>query len=165
MEHGKILKERSNPPGYRIDGMWGDPRGADEAAILSILLGHVNSQDVPWKLGIEAVKQLIKIQPDGFPRLYVDPSCVNLRRQLGQLHVKESVRRQQDLNEMQGDGNIQHKVDDHAADALRYFVGPFFVLGANSHLEDVYGNSYRGSESESFFRLHSSITLDTHVAL
>ncbi len=164
-EHALILKSRINPPGYHIDGMWGDHRGPDEAATLSNVLGHVASQDVPWKLGVEMLKQLMKPDLHGKVRLHVDPSCSNLIRQLGQLHVKTSVRQAQDLNEMQGDGNIQHKVDDHAADALRYFIGPLFVMGMNSHLEDIYGAQYRGSESEDFLRLRQSMVLDTTMTL
>lgn len=161
-DHGQVLKERYNPTGYHIDGMWGDPRGADEIATLSNILGFVASQDVPWKLGVEATKRLLKLQDDGFPKLFVDPvNCPNLTRQMGQLHVKEQTRNQKiQLNEHSGDGNIQHKVDDHAADALRYFIGPYYVLGAGTHLEDVYGSEYGGSESESFFKLHSKSTME-----
>ncbi len=164
-EHGLILKQRDNPPGYHIDGMWGDHRGPDEAATLSNLLGHVSSMDVPWKLGVEMIKQLMKPNQFGKVRLHVDPSCTNLTRQLAQLHVKNTVRYAQDLNEMTGDGNIQHKVDDHAADALRYLIGPLFVMGMNSHLEDVYGAQYRGSESEDFLRVRQSMVLDTSITL
>lgn len=161
-DHGQYLaKERPNPDNYHIDGMWGDPRGADAIATLSNILGFVASQDVPWKHGIEAIKRLIKKDQGGQPKLYVDPSCTNLTRQMQQLHVKEPSRAQKlDINENVGDGNIQHKVDDHAADALRYFVGPYFVLGAGQHLEDIYGSNYAGSESESFFQLHSQATLN-----
>lgn len=164
-DHAKILRDREQPAGYHVDGSWGDPRGPDEAATLSQFIGHVASQDVPWKLGVEMIKQLLLTDVRDKPRIFIDPSCTNLRRQLSQLHVKDSTRRQQDLNEMQGDGNIQHKVDDHAADALRYFVGPMFVLGMNTHLEDVYGNTYRGSESEDFLRVHDHMVLDTSITL
>jgi len=161
-DHGNILKQRDQPEGYHIDGMWGDPRGADEIATLSAILGFVASQDVPWKHGIEATKRLLRVdQHTGAARLFVDPSCTNLVRQMGQLHIKELTNRQKlQIDEFTGDGNIQHKVDDHAADALRYFVGPYFVLGAGQHLEDIYGANYEGSESESFFKLHSHANLD-----
>jgi hypothetical protein len=79
---------------------------------------------------------------------------------MGQLHVKEQVRQQRDLNEFVGDGNIQHKVDDHAADALRYLIGPIFVLGAGSSLADIYGQNYLGSESQDFFTLRDNVTLN-----
>lgn len=166
-EHGVVIRDREQPQGYRIDGMWGDPRGADEAATLALILGFVASQDVPWKLGVEEIKRMLKPGVDGFPRMYFDPSCQNARRQMQQLHVKERSNRSNtlDLQEHTGDGNIQHKVDDHIPDALRYFIGPYFVLGAGSHLADIYGNDYRGSESDDFFKLHTGITLEGGVSL
>lgn len=161
VDHGMYLKERENPTGYHVDGMWGDPRGADEIATLSAIIGYVAAQDVPWKHGVETIKRFLKPQNDGVPKLFIDPSCVNLARQLEQLHVKEQTQRQSvGLDEFRGDGNIQHKTDDHAADALRYFMGPYFVLGAGAHLEDVYGTDYIGSESEDFMRLRTNILLD-----
>ena len=169
-EHGKILQEREQPPGYHIDGMWGDLRGPDEAATLALSgLGFVGSVDVPWKHGVEQIKRMLKtVDDDGnavTPKLFVDPSCVNTIREISQLHVKEQINAKTDLNEQVGDKNIQHKIDDHAPDALRYFIGPYYVLGAGSHLEDVYGNNYRGSESEEFFTLNSQITMDTGISL
>lgn len=159
-EHGMYLKDRDNPPGYHVDSMWGDPRGADEAATLAMVIGYVGFSDVPWKHGVEAIKRLLKNR-----KLIIDPSCINLRRSIEQLHVKEQTRRQVDLEENRADGNIQHKVDDHAADALRYFIGPWFISGAGSHLSDIYGQNYVGSESHDFFSLHSGFTLDSAVTL
>jgi hypothetical protein len=157
LEHGLALKNRENPPGFRIDGSWGDPRGPDEAATLAIVYNYVSSADCAWKLGVEEIKRLLKHE-----KIKVDPSCVNLSRQMAQLHVKQTLSNsstKQDIQEFTGDGNIQHKVDDHTCDALRYFVGPYFVLGANSHLADIYGEQYVGSESHDFFTLHTSIQL------
>jgi hypothetical protein len=163
-EHGQYLLKRENPKDYGIDGMFGDPRGANEAATLALMLGHVGSQDVPWKLGVEEIKRMLQPGQDKFPRLYFDKSCTNTIRQIEQLHVKERSRSSIfEINEQQGDGNIQHKVDDHAIDALRYFIGQYFVLGAGSHLADVYDKPYAKSEGEDFFRLHSGIVLDSQV--
>jgi hypothetical protein len=157
LEHGIALKSRDNPQGFRIDGSWGDPRGADEAATLAMVYNYVASQDVSWKMGVEEIKRLLKAE-----KVKVDPSCLNTIRQMGQLHVKQTAANtstKQDVQEFVGDGNIQHKVDDHACDALRYFVGPYFVLGANTHLADIYGKQYIGSESHDFFTLHTGITI------
>lgn len=163
-EHGQILKLRENPENYNVAGMWGDPRGANEAATLALMLGWVAQEDVAWKHGVEAIKRMLKPGNDGFPKIYIDPSCTNLIRQMQQLHVKEQTRAQKlDLQEFNADGNIQHKVDDHAADALRYFIGPYFVNGAGSHLEDIYGHDYKGSESEDFVKLHGGIILDSAI--
>lgn len=163
-DHGQIIKKRKNPPGYHIDGMWGDPRGADEMATLSNILGHVAYQDVPWKHGVEAIKRALKSDSAGKPHLFVNDSCLNTIRQLETLHIKEqTVRQKIDLDEYTGTGNIQHKVDDHAADALRYFMGPYFVMGAGARLSDVYGGQYEGSEAESFFKLHAGVTNETSI--
>lgn len=163
-EHGQALREREQPENYNVSGLWGDPRGADEAATLSMMLGWVAFDDVPWKLGIEAIKRLLKLKSDGLPSLYIDPSCTNLIRQMSQLHVKEQTRAQKlDLQEYSQQGNIQHKVDDHAVDALRYFIGPYFVNSAGSHLVDIYGANYAGSESEDFLKLRTNMSLDTVV--
>jgi len=163
MEHGIYLRDRPNPTDYKVDAMWGDPRGADEAATLALTIGYVGFEDVRWKLAIEQIKRMLKARP---AQLYVDPSCVNLIRQMAKLHIKEMGRGTKfDLQEMTGDGNIQHKVDDHAVDALRYFIGPYYVAGAGMHFSDVYGQNYRGSESEDFFTLNSGVTLDELVKL
>jgi hypothetical protein len=163
-EHGIYLRDRENPDGYHVDGMWGDPRGADEASTLALTIGYVAQEDVRWKLAIEQMKRMLKSMP---AKLLVNPSCTNLIRQMPKLHVKEQgrVARRSDLQELTADGNIQHKVDDHAVDALRYFIGPYFVNGAGMHLSDVYGANYKGSESEDFFTLHNNITLDELIRL
>jgi hypothetical protein len=158
MEHGEYIRDRDNPAGYHVDAMWGDPRGADEAATLALIIGYVASHDVPWKSSVEQIKRLMKNR-----KLIIDPSCVNLIREIGQLHVKPISRHSiQDLQELQGDGNIQHKVNDHSPDALRYFIGPHFVSGAGSHLEDIYGQGYESSESADYLR---TLAGDTQVNL
>lgn len=163
-EHGMAIKQRNNPENYNVGSMWGDPRGADEAATLALMLGWVAFDDVPWKLAIEEIKRMLKPKGDGLPRIYVDPSCTNLIRQMGQLHVKEATRAQKlDLQEYSMQGNIQHKVDDHAADALRYFIGPYFVNGAGARMEDIYGASYAGSESEDFLTVHRNISVSDSI--
>ena len=157
LEHGLYLRDRENPRGYTIDSCWGDPRGADEAAILGQVFRFPASQDVRWKLSVEQIKRMLSATP---PKLKVHKSCTNTIRQMNNLHVKEMGKNAKyDLNELSGDGNIQHKVDDHAADALRYFIGPWFVDGAGTSVADIYGEMYQGSESEDFFTLNSSMSL------
>lgn len=158
MEHGQYLRDREQPQGYHVDAMWGDPRGADEAATLALIIGFVASHDVAWKSSVEQIKRLLKNN-----KLFISPNCPNLIREIAQLHVKPISRHSiQDLQEMSGDGNIQHKVHDHSPDALRYFIGPHFVSGAGSHLEDIYGQDYASSESADYLR---SLAGDTAVNL
>jgi hypothetical protein len=159
-EHGLYLLNRPQPQGYHIDAMWGDPRGADQAATLALTIGYVSQEDTPYTLAVEELKRLMKAD-----KVRIHHSCTNLIRQLTQLHVKEQLRRTsntQDFNEYSNEGNIQHKIDDHAADALRYFIGPYYVNGAGISLADVYGQQYKGSESEQFVLAHNDhITLGT----
>lgn len=168
VEHAQALRDREQPTDYHVDGMWGDPRGADEAATIATVLGFVAGPDVRWKLAVEEIKRLLKCRP---PKLYIDPSCTNLIRQMGSLHVKPLSRQTKtDLNEHTGGvdgGNIQHKVDDHAVDALRYFIGPYFVLGAGSRMEDVYNTPYHGSEAQDFFTTvtDGAFTLESELTL
>jgi len=147
-QHAEILGEREQPSDYKVTGYWGDPRGADEASTIAMILGYVGSFDVPWKKSVEQIKRMLKDRPT---KIYIDPSCTNLIREFPQLHVKPLSRNsQQDTQEQTGDGNIQHKVDDHCMDALRYFIGPHFVAGAGDHLADIYGEEYRYSESADY---------------
>lgn len=151
-EHGLIIKNRQNPQGYHVDCMYGDPRGADEIATLSMILGPVWGRDVPWLTGIEYVKRWLKVNPlTQKPRLYFDRSCTNTVRQVEQL-------RKADEKEGKESKEGQHKYDDHGADALRYFFNEFFVLGGNVHLNDIYGSGYTQTEAEGFFRQNMGIT-------
>lgn len=156
-EHAHILKERSNPSGYHVDAYFGDPRGADEAGTIALVLGYVVGREVGWAKGIEAVKRQLKIQPDGKPKLYIDRSCYQLTRQLqGLRHLegKEGIK-----NPKEG----QVDWDDHGPDALRYFHAEFFVNGAGSSLSDLYDATQAGSEGETFFTNRTSMTLESEV--
>lgn len=155
-EHGRILRERENPEGFHVDGMYADPRGADEIATLTAQLGYITARPVPWKQGVEAVKRWLKIQPDGQPKLFFDPSCVHTIRQVEQLRKPNE---QEGKNPKEG----QHDYDDHGADALRYFFSEWEVLGARYGLSDVYAPELVGSESHDFFTYHSPFRLDSGV--
>lgn len=170
MENAQTLRDRDNPKDYKVTQMWGDPSSADEIATFGLILGYVAAERVGWKQSVEQIKRLLKHDlPNGKkPHLFVDPSCVNLIREMGQLHVKPVSRNSKtDLNEQQTDGNIQHKIDDHCCDALRYFIGPHFVMGAGSHLQDLLGNDYVGSESHDLLTTLTgqSMTLDRELSL
>jgi len=130
-EHGRILRERENPEGFRVDAMFGDPSGADEIATLALILGPVWAERVAWKRGVEEVKRNLKLQPDGTPRLYVDRSCTNTIREFQTLRAKEASGYEK--NPKEG----QHDYDDHCMDALRYFHNHYFVLGAGQTLSDL----------------------------
>jgi len=152
-EHGQIIKARKNPEGYHVEAMFGDPRGADEAATLALILGAVISEPVGWKLGIEAVKSHMKIQPDGTTKLKIDPSCEHLIRQIERLHFKDS---KDGVNNKE----MQHDFDDHGPDALRYFFNHMFVLGVGPRLSDIYNPHQQRSEAYAFFTQEATMVRD-----
>lgn len=151
-EHAHYLKDRENPPGYHCDGMFGDPRGADESATIALVLGYVFDDDVPWNQGIEAVGRKLKVQSNGLPQMWIDPSCIELIRQMQNLRRPDA---KDDKNPKEG----QHDYDDHGPDALRYFCAPYFVLGAGSSLSDVYSPEELATEAATFFQSHEHIAL------
>lgn len=151
-EHASIIKNRTNPEGYHINAMFADPRGADEIATLALVLGQCFANSVGWTLGVEAVKRHLKVQPDGQPKLFIDPSCMDLIRQMKQLRVPN-------MREGHNAKTGQHDHDDHGPDALRYFFNEFFVLGSGSSLADVYDGAYRGSEAAGFFTQTTQLKL------
>jgi hypothetical protein len=157
-EHGLALTNRENPPGFHIDNIFGDPRGADEVATLALVLNRpILARPVPWVHGIEAVKRHMKLQPDGKPKLLIDYRCVETIRQIEMLRTPtptDEKNARKATNSKQPENQLDY--DDHGADALRYFFNEYFVLGALGHLADVYGSAYRGSESETFFTYHSN---------
>ena len=64
--------------------------------------------------GIQKVKARLKVQPDGYPRLFISRKCKNLLRELG-LYRWADTRVGNEKEE-------PLKQDDHAMDALRYMV-------------------------------------------
>lgn len=160
-EHGHAILRRQNPEGFHVDGMYGDPRGADEIATLGLILGHVQANPVGWVAGVEAVRRALKKKADGTPSLYIDPSCVNLTRQMDQLRYAES-REGHNVQNSAG-RERQHDYDDHGPDALRYFFSEYMVLrSAAGSLADVYGGTGR-TEAATFFQNRMNVTLDKRI--
>ena len=158
-EHANILLSRAdNPPDYHVDWGAGDPRGPDQANTLSIVTGtQIYSNDIgegnayeSWRLGVEHVRRLLKIRPDGRPKLYIDPSCEHLIRQMDQLRHDEP---KEGRNAPEG----QFKNDDHGPDALRYLIGQYFESGAGSSLSDIYGQGARQTEAATFFQNYAPV--------
>lgn len=154
-DHGLILKNRTNPPGFHVDAIAADPRGADEIATLAFMLGAIQAHDVGWVMGIEAVKRQMKVRADGLPGLIIHPSCTETIRQFKALRAKET---KEGHNAKIG----QHDYDDHCPDAIRYFHNEYFVLGANGSLADVY-SGYQGTEAAGFFTYASGVTIGEPV--
>lgn len=160
MEHAHILKGRDHPDGYHVDWGAGDPRGPDQASTISQITGvQIYSKDIAsyahesWVMGVEYVKQLLKIQPTGLPKLIIDPSCTNLIRQMEQLHAIDDPE-----NKNAREGQFKH--DDHGPDAIRYLVGQYMHSGAGSSLADIYSPEQRGTEAATFFQNHRPLARD-----
>lgn len=165
-EHGLALRARSNPEGYHVDAVTGDPRGADEIATLALQGIRVDTDElaeVGWNQGVEAIRRHLKLQPDGRPKLYIGRNCPNTIRQMQQLRQKEVKEDKNAKGSSKGAKEGQHDYDDHCPDALRYFFSWYFVLSRGAHLSDVYPSGELQSEAETFFTLKTGVTLDTHV--
>lgn len=83
-------------------------------------------------LAIEELKKLMRGVPlnDGThkQRFFVDRKCENLIRELNTFQIKpgETV-----------EEKFTH-ASSHAPDALRYWAGEYYVLGAGAKLRDIY---------------------------
>lgn len=153
--HANIIKNRSNPQGYHVTEMFADPSGADEQATLILVLGQTVSERVSWEQGVEAIRRHLKPFV-GEPKLFIDPSCFHLIRQISQLRKKEI---KDGHNERPG----QHDYDDHGPDALRYFFNHYFILGHNISLESVYNREQLQSEAAGFFTYSTGLKMGDDV--
>lgn len=152
MDHADVLLNRVNPEGYHVDWGAGDPRGPDQADIITAKTSvQIFSQDISgmahesWRLGVEYVSRMLQKQSNGQPKLLIDPSCVNLIRQMEQLHAVED---KESKNATEG----QYKNDDHGPDALRYGIGQYLHGGAGSSLSDIYAPGRKQTEALTFFQ-------------
>lgn len=148
-EHGMVLKKRSNPKGWHVDGIAADPRGADEIATLAYQIGTISHNPIGVMLGYEAIKQAMKKRPDGTYGFYIHPSCTETIRSFKNLRA----------NEGKPGYELTRGQFDHPADAVRYFANERFVLRGSVNLADVY-DAYRGSEAAGFFQYQGGMSLD-----
>lgn len=140
-DHCRMLKEREQPPGYRIDLCFGD--SADPEAVATVCEKFAPCIAMPeaktnWRAGIDRVRGFLEREcgQDEFggpiyePAFFVDVSCVNTIREFNNYKAPSSV---------QGK-NVQEiglRQDDHTLDAIRYGLVHVFDLGATYHLTDV----------------------------
>jgi len=153
VEHGQILKNRESPKGFHVDAIAADPRGADEIATLAFTLGSIVSNPQGVGLGIEAIKEAMRVREDGSPGLIIHPRCENTIKSLSTIHASGN----------KPGYELTRGQFDHPADALRYFFNEYMVLGGNLNLADVY-SGYNSTEAAGFFKYESAITLDTRFS-
>lgn len=168
-DHCNALNFRENPAGFHVDGRFGDPADPGGMAEMAKLIGSIFPAKASWEEGVEAVKTALTIRYDENtgkyrPKLFVDPSCKNLIRQLSQLPVIESRIGSNDAKEG------QKKKDDHAADALRYFFTAYFVLGVGQSFKPAFdamqtGDQTASSAADKVLDLHPSTSASLEMLL
>ena len=134
--HAGLIKAKTK---RNIIGTFGDPSGnqqimdygAEEVYISPAVRVFKDGED--WVMsGINKVKDRLKVHPQtGKPRLYIASNCHNLIREIESYHWVENK---------YGD-NVKdqpEKKDDHALDALRYFMCSYSPSDDNSYSADIY---------------------------
>jgi hypothetical protein len=144
--HIETIKDRYNPPGYRLDGGFGDAADPEAVEYVSQHLVHVEADPDSklWLSGVRLMKGKLKLTHDGIafdenlmpimrPSYFIDPSCEN--------HIEEMlayrVKRGAVANEFKGVGVVDPKSSDHTLDAMRYGLMHLFSVGVQHHLEEV----------------------------
>lgn len=141
-EHARRLKSIIQ---WRVDGGYYDPAGPDDANTI-LKLWHdgteyrnrhleditMNGAPNDWLAGVNRVKSWLKFQttPSGEqkPKLFVSDTCKNTIREFNTYRVKEQTEKMQETRDAKEE---PRKKDDHAMDALRYFISGHF--GLESH--------------------------------
>jgi len=141
-EHARRLKSMIQ---WRVDGGYHDPSGPDEANTIVKIWKDLqeyrnrNLEDIflspapnDWLAGVNRVKSWLKLQPtesgEMKPKLFVSENCVNTIREFNTYRVKEQTEK---MTEAKDPREEPRKKDDHAMDALRYFITGHF--GLESH--------------------------------
>lgn len=143
-QHARNLKSLIQ---WRVDGGYYDISGPDEAGtLLNVFhdskehrnkhLENITMAPSPndWRPGVNRVKEFLKLHDtdgDGIPdtpHLYVVSNCVNTIKEFNTYRVKEQTEK---MAEKQDPKEEPRKKDDHAMDALRYFIVGHF--GLESH--------------------------------
>ena len=149
-EHALALQARKNPPGYHVDGRFGDPRDPDASRTLNFILPgpKIIGRTLPVERGIseklqgyDIVKQWLKIHPDGKPKFFIDRRCSETIRQFDHLQAPPE---REGKNATEG----QREFDDHGPDAARYFFAEYFILGySRGYLGAIYGKAPTGTDA------------------
>lgn len=156
-DHLRLMQQRTQPEGYKIDLAFGDAADPEAAATVSRYLAPCIADPEAksnWRQGIDLirgfmrVRETINVTPSGIyiadaidefgtppiegePGFVVDYSCTDLIKELNNYKAKGSWVGQ-NVPEM------GQKVQDHAIDALRYGLVSVFELGVQHHLSEVY---------------------------
>jgi hypothetical protein len=156
-DHLIVMGRRDQPTGYHIDCCFGD--AADPEATLTVNKYFAPCMSLPeaksnWRQGIDTVKRFLKTYQTGVldeygtpkyePKLFVDPSCVNLIREMNNYRAVKNLT---SATREDGATSAAQKQDDHALDALRYGLVHIFELGAQHHLREVMDSTSHAESS------------------
>lgn len=135
--HINVIKTKWGITPY--EAIWGDPSAAqaildygNEGLYITPAVKVIPGDEPSWiRSGIDKTSQLLKISSKfGKPKLFIFNNCVNLIREFESYKWLEQ--KQEGINEK----DIPFKANDHALDALRYFVISF----CQGHIGDVLAN-------------------------
>lgn len=99
--------------GLRVGPAWADPSGAGHIATLGVHGIRANRAHNSIATGLDLVRTLLRVGPDGAPGLTVDPGCVNLVAEFENYQWADA---------RPGAEALPAKGQDHALDALRYVL-------------------------------------------
>lgn len=169
-DHLTILRNRDNPPGYRLDLTFGDAADPEAAVSVSTKFHPCIAEPEAkknWREGIDLVKTFLKLRQSGVldefgtpfekPGLVIDHSCVNTIREFNNYKAPEPTMGRNPKNPRE----TAQGIDDHALDALRYGLMHIYKLGARagSSLADVMGPELRRAAREDYRREESELVL------
>lgn len=138
-EHARRLKSMIQ---WRVDGGYYDPAGADQSAAIiqhfrdtheynNTRLTSFTMDPAPndWRAGVDRVKEWLKLRPssngDMKPKLFISDECYQTIREFNTYRVREQTEK---MTETKDPKEEPRKKDDHAMDALRYFIAGHFGL-------------------------------------
>ena len=128
--HSNIIKARTGS--FPLVSTWGDPSAEQEildygnkGIYITPAIKTFGGDEEGWvRSGIDKVSQLLKVSHrTGKPKLFVFRNCVNVIREFESYRWMEKKLAVTDVNEK----DLPLKANDHAMDALRYFVCSYFA--------------------------------------
>lgn len=139
-EHARRLKSMIQ---WRVDGGYYDPAGADQSQAIiqhfretkeynNTKLNGFTMDPAPndWRAGVDRVKEWLKLRPTTVgstmkPKLFISDECYQTIREFNTYRVREQTEK---MTETKDPKEEPRKKDDHAMDALRYFIAGHFGL-------------------------------------
>lgn len=128
--HANVIKTKTN--NMPMSAVWGDPAGTQEMmdyASHGIYVSpavKIHTGEKGWvRAGIDRITSLLKLSPvTGKPKIFIFKTCKEVIREMERYQwTEQSVQAKDELNEK----DVPLKANDHAMDALRYFVVSYYA--------------------------------------